>query len=858
MASFKDPPKWALRLLHRICPTDLIEEVEGDLYEAYQWRIEEMGVGHAQRRYIFEVFRYFRYYRIKVQTQNNGLMLLNNYLKTGLRFLWKTRGYSALNVMGLGLGIAVCWLAYIFVTDEYSFDGFHEKGDRVYRPTARIEVEDRESVFAGSSYLMGEEFPKVVPGIEASSRFKSGFGLLKLDADYFSQSFHYADPDFFSMFTMDFAKGQAGDFSQPNVAVISEQVATRIGLEGDLADQTITLRVGGQDVAFAINGVYHDFPTNSSIRPQILIPFSFWAGNNERRLKNWFDINMNSFFLLSENTSAEQVADKMTEHLLANEDFHEATVRLGLQQLTDIHLNPEFETGNGINARGDNQMILIVSIVGLLCLVIACMNYSTFAVGNYLVRLREVAVRKVFGAQRSSVFRQFVAEAFISAFLGLLVAIGFMALLLPGFSEYANKSYEISLIFNQEILIGGLILLVGVTLMAGIYPALLLSGFSILNGLKGKSKVSGKSRLGKVLVTLQFGISIFLIAGMLSVNKQINYLLNMDLGYSAEDMVMVVRPINDMDQMRRYKQDMLQIPGIEQVSLASGYNGTGLELEDGSTMRVRHARIDSDYLDIMDIQLLNGRNFDPELPTDLSSSIIVNKAFVDELGLEDPIGYQTKFDYGEMEGATIIGVVDNYYYNSPRGIVEPMILYMSPQLVIYEHLLKINPRTEGILDDMEAVYRKHFAPIPFNHSFMEDQLAAEFELETNIRKISQAGAGVAILLTCLGLMGFVGTQIRQRMKEVSIRKVIGAEPRQIFRLFSSRYIGMIIIGFAIGLAAAVWLVHMWLEGFANSIGFTWDTGAIALSVIVIVAAITIFSQLYRAMYLNPSVFLKEE
>lgn len=858
MGSYKNPPGWALRLLHHICPGDLIEEVEGDLYEAYQWRMSEKGQFHAKRRYIFEVLRYFRYYKIKVQSQNNGLMLINNYLKTGFRFLWKTRGYSALNVMGLALGIAVCWLAYIFVTDEYSYDAFHENAERIYRPTAGISVEDRTDKFAGTSYIMGEEFPKAVAGIESSSRFKSGFGLLRLGSDYFNQRFHYADPGFFNIFDIDFIQGKPGDFSQPNAVVISEQVAERMGITGDLVNQTLTLRIGGEDIDFAISGVYRNLPTNSSIRPQILVPFTVWASNNERRLTNWFDINMNSFFLLSENTNVEQVAAQMTEYMLANEDFGDAKVALGLQPLTDIHLNPEFETGNGVGARGDGQMILIVSIVGLLCLVIACMNYSTFAVGNYLVRLREVAVRKVFGAQRGSVFRQFVVEAFISAFLGLLLSIGFMALLLPGFAEYANKSYEISLIFNQQVLMGGLLLLAVVTLMAGIYPALLLSGFSILNGLKGKSKVTGKSRLSKVLITLQFGISIFLIAGMLSVNKQINYLLNMDLGYSGDDLVRIFRPMSDVDQMRRYKQDLLNIPGVEKVSLASGYNGTNMEIENGTDIMVRHARVDADYLEAMNIRLTEGRNFDERIPTDLSSSIIVNQAFVDELGLDEPIGYLTKFDYGEMEGATIIGVIDNYYFDSPRGIVEPLVMYLSPQTSVYNHMIKINPTADNLLDKLEAVYQEHFAPMPFNHTFVEDDIAAEFELESNIRKISEAGAIVAILLTCLGLMGFVGTQIRQRMKEVSIRKVIGAEPSQIFRMFSSRYVGMIIIGFTIGLTSAIWLVQQWLSDFANSVGFTWDTGAIAFLVILVVAALTIVSQLYRAMYVNPSVFLKEE
>lgn len=858
MGSFKSPPKWALLVLQKVCPSDLIEEVEGDLYEAYQWRTAERGSSYAHRKYIFEVLRCLRYYRINIQTQNNGLMLLKNYFKTGFRFLWKTRGYSSLNILGLALGIAVCWLAYIFVTDEYSFDGYHENSDRTYRNTISISSEGRQESSAGASYIMGDEFSANIPEIEIGSRFKSGFGLLKLDAEYSNQSFHYTDPDFFKIFDLDFVVGKPGDFLQPNSLVISEQMAEKLGIGNDITNQQLTLRLGEEDVTFAITGIYKTFPLNSSIRPQILAPFSVWAARNERRLTNWFDINMNAFYMLSPGASVEETENKMTAHIRANEDFGEVEVSMGLQPLTDIHLNPEFRTGNGINARGDNQLVLIVSIVGILCLLIACVNYSTFSVGNYIVRLREVAVRKVFGAQRKAVFKQFVTEAFISAFIGLVLAIGIIALLLPGFAEYANKNYEFATVFNGQTLLGGLLILVLVTLVSGIYPALVLSGFSTINGLKGKTNVGGKSTITKALVALQFGISIFLIAGTLSVNKQLNFLLDMDLGYSGENLVRVFGPMRNIDDINRYKQDLLKVPGVTNVSIASGYNGTDMELEDGSKMDVRHARIDPDYLEVMKIKLLQGRNFNPDMPTDFSNAMLVNQAFVDKLGLENPIGYTTKFDYGELQGTTIIGVVDNFYFNSPKGIVEPLVMYMSPQLTIYDHMIEINPNTEGVLDGLEEAYRAHFSPTPFNHAFVEDDIAAEYELENNIRKMSKAGAIAAIFLTGLGLMGFVGTQIRQRMKEVSVRKVLGAEPSQIFSIFSTRYLVLICIGFVLGMPAAIWLVQQWLAGYANNVGFTWDTGLITIVIIIGVAALTIVSQLYRAMFINPVTYLKEE
>lgn len=858
MGPYKSPPRWALSVLKKVCPDDLIEEVEGDLYEAYQWRSAERGNAYAHRQYIFEVLRCLRYYRINFQTQNNGLMLLKNYFKTGFRFLWKTRGYSSLNILGLALGIAVCWLAYIFVTDEYSFDSYHQNSDRIYRNTATIKSKDREDSFAGSSYIMGDEFGANIPEIAKSCRFKSGFGLLKEGSEYSNQGFHYTDPDFFQMFDTEFVVGQAGDFLQPNAVVISERMAERLDIGPDITNQQLTLRLGGEDVSFAINGIYRTFPLNSSIRPDILVPFSVWASRNERRTTIWFDINMNAFYLLIPEADAEETARKMTAHLRANEDFGEDEVFVGLQPLTDIHLNPHFSTGNGINARGDNQLVLIVSIVGMLCLLIACVNYSTFAVGNYIIRLREVAVRKVFGAQRKAVFKQFVAEAFISAFIGLLLAIGVIALLLPGFADYASKSYEFATIFNPQTLLGGLVILILVTLISGIYPALVLSGFSTVSGLKGKTKLGGKSIITKSMVTIQFGISIFLIAGTLSVNKQLHFLLDMDLGYSGENLVRIFGPMNNDDLMRRYKQDLLSVPGVTQVAIASGFNGTGLKLEDGSSMDVRHARIDPDYLDVMNIKLLKGRNFNPDMPTDFSNAMLVNQAFVDELGLETPIGHKTKFDYGQMNGSTIIGIVDNFYFRSPKGDVEPLVMYMSPQLTMYDHMVKINPNAEGVLQDMEAVYRKHFSPTPFNHTFVEDAIAADYELENNIRKMSKAGAVAAIFLTGLGLMGFVGTQIRQRMKEVSVRKVLGAEPGQILSLFSTRYLLLILIGFTLGMPVAFWLVKEWLAGYANSVGFTWDTGVITMLIILAVAGLTIVSQLYSAMFTNPVGYLKEE
>jgi len=857
MASPKTPPSWAVRLLQGICPDDMIEEIEGDLHEAFLWRMEEKGALYAKSKYVWEVFRSFRQIKFKVKFQNSSIMLLQNYFKTGFRFLWKTKGYSTLNILGLALGIAICWMAYIFVSDEYSFDGFYQKSDRTYRIIANMAYGDNSELFGGSSYIMGEEYPKQIPGIEYASRYKSGFFLGKIEGDFVNQTTHYADKGFFDIFDVDFLIGSANEFSDPSAIVISEATALRYGIPSDLSEDQITLVVGNEETPFKITGIYRDFPTNTSIRPEILMPFSFWSQANQRRTTIWFDINMNCFFALKEGIDKSLVEKQMTDVLLKNDVF-EGEVAMGLQSLTDIHLNPNLGTGNGINARGDNQMILITAIIGAFCLLIACVNYANFAVGNYLVRLKEVALRKVFGAEKAGVFKQFVTEAFISAFLALFLSIGIIYLILPAFASYANKNYELSVIFSQNILFGGLIILTLTTLLAGVYPALLLSRFKTVNGLKGKAKLGGKNLLSRSLITLQFCIAVFLLVGMLTLDKQLNFLLNYDIGYSGENLVSIYRPMQDDQTRATFKNRLLGIPGVESVSIASGFNGTDYHTDEGERVIVRHARIDENYLKALGIELVDGRNFNPEIATDLTKACLVNEAFVREQGMENPVGATINFNYGDFDKPTIIGVVKDFNFESLHAPVEPLVLYMGGYLNPYSTYVKAEAMSQTLMDRVESIHREMFTPYPLNYTLVEDDIAEQYELEANIQKISRGGSLIAIVLSCMGLMGFVGTQIRQKLKEVSIRKVVGAQSSQIFRLYLSKYLILLAIGVVIGISVAYWLMHNWLSNYPEHISLGLSIISISVLSVLAVAVLTIYSQLWRAMRLNPVKYLKEE
>lgn len=859
MPSFKSPPKWALRLLQYVCPTDLVEEVEGDLYEAFQWRIAEKGHSYARRKYIFEVFRCLRYFRIKVQIQNNSVMLLQNYLKTGFRFLWKTKGYSALNIIGLATGIAVCWLSFIFVSDEYSYDRFYPNSGELYRITATIAFQDGEEYIAGSSYVMGEELPNQVPGIKAASRFKSGYALLKIGEETFGQNIRYADPALFDMFSIEFLVGNEGDFTSPNTTVIDESTAERLGITDIDGTQEIELTFGSKITRFQVTGIFKDFPVNSSLRPRIIVPFNFWKTLvSENRLTTWFDINMNTFFQLEKSVSVAAVSEGMTKVLNDNNEDDEVEVSLGLQSLSNIHMNQELRTGNGVGARADGQLVTTVTIVGLLCLIIACLNYSNFAIGNYLSRLREVAVRKVFGAKKKFVFQQFVSETFISVFIAVLLSIAIMALIIPAFADFANKRYTLGTVFGPEFVTGGVILMILVTVLAGVYPALVISKYTILSSLNGRDKKGGKGVFAKALIVVQFAMAVFLITGMLTINKQLNYMINFDTGYNDVNIVTMTHPLSDQSEIIKFKNELKQISSIEAVTFSSSYNGTDLRLDDNSTIDVRHARVDVDYLSTLKIPIVDGRNFDINQPSDFSSKIIINQALVDKLGLVNPVGQRIPFDYGDVQNPVILGVVPNYHYESLHSSVEPMLMYISPEYVMQTHMIKVNKYDPAVIDQIEAVWKQNFAPNPFEFSMLEDDNNAAYELEASIRNISQAGALIAVVLSCLGLMGVVGTQVRRRLKEVSIRKVVGAAPNHIFALFSARFIGLVFIGFTIGLVLTYFFINAWLQEYTNRIDFSWDIGVLAVIITFAVAAITIISQLYKAMHLNPVTYLKEE
>lgn len=851
-----EPPKWADRLVEMFCPTEYLEEVQGDLHEAFYLRAEDKSIGHAKRRFIFEAFRTIQLFRIKSSDimKNFYLSSLKSYFKTGFRFLWKTRVYSSINIFGLAIGMASATLAFLFLSDQLSFDQFHKNADQLYRITASMVWEGETEKLGGASYIMGSALPDEVPGIVKASHIKIGLALRPIGEDYDYQRFHYADGSLFSMLDFEFLRGDPGKFEDLNGVVISESFAESL----DQTDE-LTLNFGSEDQVFSIIGVFKDLPNNSTLRPELILPMNLWVNTVEkRRTLTWFDINMNVFVQTRKDVKQEDVEREMNKVFAANFDVEKNDAQIHLQPFAEMHTDTSLRLGNGLNANANWQILRVVSIIGILCLLISCFNYSNFATGNFLSRAKEVAVRKIMGANKTSIIKQFITESFISTFLAGALGVLLIIMILPFFSDFVGEEYTLDMLWTKRFLLGLLSVLSLSTFLAGIYPSLILASQKANSGLKQKLKVGGKSIFGWFLVMLQVSLTIFLIIGMFTVGRQLNHLVDFNLGYEDDNILQLALRGADDQSVAQLERELKQLPFVQEVAANSGYNGTDFEM-DGKRIETRHLRIDDDFIPSLNMEIVEGRNFDPAQTTDKQSAIIINETLQKMIGKGSLVDQILPFDYGELKKPRVIGVVKDFHFDSPKSTIEPLVIYTSPEYPLQELLIKLNPgSTNQELKKIEASWRKVYPLSPIIYGWLEDTNAARMETEAQIQRLSQAGSLIAILLASLGLFGMVGTHVRQRLKEVSIRKVNGASPQHIYWLFSKKFGGWLAMGFLVGSIPAVLILNNWLADYPERIQLGIGTPLLSTFICTIIFLLIITMLLYKVIYVNPVVYLKDE
>lgn len=887
------PSKYAHRFLEWFCPSRLYEGIEGDLVEQFEEDVKSLGVRNAKRRFIWNVIKFFRpeiILKNKFKNHFFQLYMLQNYLKIAFRSLWRSKAHSLINVLGLGLGIVCCILITLFVNDELTFDKFHKKADRIHRVYARENYgENQEFFYTVTPFPMGPALKENLPEVESQVRINKIGTQVKVGENLFNETVTIGGQDLFNVFDFEILKGEGqGSLNNQSDVVISDVLAKKYFGDTDPINKTISIQLGETFDDFTVAAVTK-IPTNSSIQFYLLISDLNYPKLYSAQLLTsvWFDITPETYVLLREDVDPKTVTNKfpsLFKTLLGEEDFKNSHYEAGLQPLTTIHLDTRYPVG--IAAVNNPKYAYILAAIALLILFVACINFVTLSVGRSLKRAKEVGIRKVVGAARTQLIVQFVGEAIIVTLISMTIGLILAAIGLPLFNNLAGKQLVLPFNLFMVEVVGALLLIIG--LIAGSYPAFMLSGFQPISILKGSIQLgSSKQGLRKILVGVQLMFSIFLISSTLIMRDQLSFLQNKNLGFSKEQLAVI--PLNvprggrmpervgkGFEIAEQFKLELAKFPQVASTCASShdfangNWVNVGFTDDKGTYRNFNLNSIDDDYLTTLKMDLVSGRNFSDENPADKRRSVIVNESFAKEYGWTDAIGKKIPGkNFGDHE---IIGVVKDFHYASLYTKVAPLVLVEEPSIIlkgieninvdnspIPKLLVRLKPgNVATTLEQIKTVWDKITGGEEFNFTFVDQALAEQYRSDQNLGKIVSIATVLAAIIASLGLYGLASLALQSRTKEVSIRKVMGATENSLLLLLTKEYIVLIIICLLISVPATWYLMTNWLSSFEYRIEVGMSVFILAGGISLIIALATISFQTLKTVWSNPVKSLNYE
>ncbi|UCC39797.1 MAG: ABC transporter permease [Candidatus Aminicenantes bacterium] len=804
--------------------------------------------------------------------------MFKNYLIITLRNIKRHKAYSLINILGLAIGMALCILILVYVQDELSYDNFHEKGDRIYR-IAELEDHDGEllhymRIGPGVTEKLKIDFPNAV---ENTVRLlPAGDVWTKFEDKLFQEDHVYVvDETFFNIFSFEFISGdKEAALKEPNSLVLNKTTAEKYFGITEVAGKMVQVDIPGVPL-LKVTAVVKDIPSNSHFHPDLLISLS--TIRNEQN-QAFFDERMYgntvwSYILFKEGYAAGELESQLPafleKHL--NEAEKKRVKEFYLQPLKNIHLRSSTDPFTEIEPEntGNITYIYIFSIIAFLILLVACINFMNLATARSANRAQEVGIRKVVGAPKKQLIRQFMGESLFLTFIALPLALGIAHLFLPLFNSLAGKEMTISY-FNNLILLPALVLIVlFVGFVSGSYPAFFLSSFQPVNVLKGKQIASGgSSPLRKILVVGQFAVSIGFVIGVLIVLQQLNFMRNSDLGFNKENVVVVpaVLPEPALQRARKVevlKNEYLRHPGVIEVTAAqrvpSDIRGIVNCRVEGASMDeakiVAQVATDYEFLKTLEIELIEGRNFSREHSTDMREGFIINEAAVKNLGLESPIG--KRIVLANRKG-TVIGVFKSPHWEPKRRFIAPMVFFMRPMNYI-KLAVKISPKDiPGTLAFLEKKWDENITTRPFQYEFLEDMYDSLYKSERQMTSVVFYFTLLTIFIACLGLFGLASFATEQRTKEIGIRKILGASVPGVVMLLWQQFGKLVLIGNIIAIPLAYYVLHRWLQNFHYRISIGVEVFLLSTVMIVAIAVLSISYQSIKAAVANPVDSLRYE
>ncbi len=880
----RTPPKLPLHFFRWFCHPKLKDSIEGDLMELYEERVKESGKRKADRKFIVDVLMLFRPGIIK---PTEGYQKLNtygmykSYFKIGWRNVVKNKALFAINVSGLALGIATCLMIMMFVVNELSYDRYNEKADQIVRIVLKGKVNGeiiKEAVTpAPVGPTLKSEFPEV---LEATRLRRVGTPKISYqDNTYRNSELAFVDANFFEVFTLPFIQGDAHTaLSEPNTIVVTREQAVKFFGNEDPINKVLEFKDDNQ--LYKVTGVIEKMPTNSHFHFDLFASMEGLAHAKEDR---WLESNYFNYLVLTEGTDLNALEAKMPAIIdkymgpqvqqigMTYEKFQESGNEIGLfiQRLTDIHLYSDFTATTELEPGGDIASVYIFGAVALFMLLIACINFMNLSTAGATKRSKEVGVKKVLGSQKKQLVHQFLIESFISTTLAMVVGIAIVLVALPIFNQLSGKELDIAFLLNPRV-VGALIILgLFISLLAGSYPAFFLSSIKPIAALKNKFSNGGRSKgIRSALVVFQFVISATLILAIIVVNQQMSYIQDKNIGYNRDHLIVLRESYLLGNNVDVFRDQLLKDSRIESIT-KSAFIPAGPTNNNMSNVWVGENQeafrrtifysVDENYIPTLGMEVIAGRNFTENIESE-NDKVIVNEAFVKIFGLTaNPVGQtinQTINNEGGRRTLTIVGVIKDFHFRSLHEPIAPLVMLNNP----YGGLI-IKTKTTEMPDLLASINKKWQAfqvEEPFTYALLDELYNETYLAEEKIGNVLQIFGFLTIFVACLGLFGLVTFTTEQRVKEIGIRKVLGADVFQIVSILSKDLLLLVTISFIIAVPLGIYLMEKWLQGFAYRTEMhVWVFILAGISTLLI-ALLTMSFKTIKAGLANPVDSLRSE
>ncbi len=852
------PPRFGHWLLCRIYGKGDHFTLIGDFGEFYEEVARDKGRLSAFLWYWSQIIRL-----LPTIISNNlywSVQMIKNYLKVALRNIRRYKGYSFINIAGLAIGLACCLLITIWVLDELSYDKFHENAANLYRVEEDQHYSGRIFYVYVTPYPLGPALKTEIPEIVDATRVVWPGGILFKYADntFFEDNGRAVDPSFLKMFTFPLIRGDENTaLDSPYSLLLAENLAKKYFGEDDPIGKVVTLN---NQHEFTVRGVFENIPHNSYLQFDFLIPYEILKNSGQTREEDFGTNSIYTFVQLPDSTPPEQANQKIFGFIRTK--VPESRTDLRLMPYTKLHLHEFFGYEKGAGAI---QYVYIFSIIAFFVLLIACINFMNLSTARSANRAKEVGLRKVVGALKRHLIRQFYGESVVYAFIALVFAVGIVTLLLPAFSNLSGKELSWNVAGVATVLIGLLGITLFTGLVAGSYPAVVLSAFQPARVLKGGAwSGSGGARFRRVLVVVQFALSILLIIGTAVVYQQLNYIKTMRLGWDKEHLVYIPLRADTKKSYSALKQELIQNPQILNVTgtsqlpiyISSNSGGAQWEGKDPELqILIGFNAVDFDFIETLKIEMADGRSFDKKYTSDQSQSWIVNEEVAKLMNKDSVIG--ERFSHVGVEG-TIVGVMKNFNYQSLRNKIEPLAIVVDQNSLNYM-IIRIPPEEVSVsLGFIEKTWKRIMPSYPFEYRFMDDRYNMMYRSEERIGTLLRYFAVLAVFVACLGLFGLASFMAEKRTKEIGIRKVLGASVSQVTRLLCKEFFLLVLMANVIAWPAAYFVMRKWLQSYAYRVDLGYFVFIGALLLALFVALLSVGYQAIRAARANPAESLRYE